>query len=152
MSKDKAKKHKKMAKRSFNSTWDLLENPDRTAQEDQKMIHSAHASRYHWGEVGTPLNFARGDWQISRVYAVLNMGNPALKYGKSSLKTCLDNGIGDFDLAFGYESVARAYAVLGDAENMKEFQDQALEAAKSIEKDEDREYFLSELNTIEIQA
>ena len=24
------------------------------------MIHAAHASRYHWGEVGEPVNLARG--------------------------------------------------------------------------------------------
>jgi hypothetical protein len=152
MSKENEENHMKMAKQCFNGTWDLLDKTDRTPEEDQKMIHSAHASRFHWGEIGTPVNFARGDWQISRVYAVLNMGRPALKYGKSSLKICLDNGIGDFDLAFGYEAVARAYAVQGDAENLNKYKNQALEAAKSIKKDEDREYFLSELNTVELKS
>ena len=35
----------------FNHTWTLLETPDRTPAQDDEMIHSAHASRYHWGEV-----------------------------------------------------------------------------------------------------
>ena len=35
------------------------------------MIHAAHASRYHWSQVGTKANLARGEWQVSRVYTVL---------------------------------------------------------------------------------
>jgi hypothetical protein len=35
------------------------------------MIHSAHASRYHWQAVGDASDKAIGEWQISRVYSVL---------------------------------------------------------------------------------
>ncbi len=55
----------------FNYTWTLLENPNRTPEQDDEMLHAAHASRYHWGEVGEQVNLARGEWQVSRVYAVL---------------------------------------------------------------------------------
>jgi hypothetical protein len=44
--------HKKFAVDLFNLTWDLLDKPERSADEDDKMIHAAHASRFHWGEVG----------------------------------------------------------------------------------------------------
>jgi hypothetical protein len=62
---------RKLAADLFNHTWTLLEKQDRTAAEDDEMIHSAHASRYHRGEVdvGEPVNLARGEWQCSRVYA-----------------------------------------------------------------------------------
>ena len=66
--------HKNEAVRCFNSTWDLLEKTDRTEAENRQMIHMAHASRFHWGEIGTPLQFGRGEWQVSRVYATLDMG------------------------------------------------------------------------------
>ena len=46
------------------------------------MIHAAHASRYHWGEVGDDVNLARGEWQCSRVYAVLGRGEPALWHAR----------------------------------------------------------------------
>ncbi|HEX2821111.1 MAG TPA: hypothetical protein VHO07_13230 [Streptosporangiaceae bacterium] len=32
----------------FNHVWDLLEKPDRSAADDDEMLHGAHASRYHW--------------------------------------------------------------------------------------------------------
>ncbi|MCY1139283.1 hypothetical protein OWR29_14885 [Actinoplanes sp. Pm04-4] len=31
----------------FNGVWTLLEKPDRTAEDDDRMLHMAHASRFH---------------------------------------------------------------------------------------------------------
>jgi len=56
---------KKFAAGLLNLTWSLLDKKDRTKEEDDKMIHAAHASRFHWGEIGTSANFERGEWQIS---------------------------------------------------------------------------------------
>jgi len=139
---------RKYAVDCFNGTWDLLDKANRTPEEEARMIHMAHASRYHWGEIGDPLNFARGDWQIARVYAVLGFGEMALKYAQSCLRLCQENGIGDFDLAFAYEAMARAYAVLGDAARKNEFLQLAQQAGKVIAEDDDRQYFLGEMGTI----
>src|ERR1019366_9855639 len=84
----------------FNGVWTLLENPGRTADDDLLMVHMAHASRYHWGRVGTAVNIVRGEWQCSRVYATLRRGEPALFHAQGALETCEANGIGGFDLAF----------------------------------------------------
>lgn len=140
--------HKKQAIDNFNYTWDLIDKKDRTQEDKVSMIHAAHASRFHWGKIGTSLNFARGEWQISRVYSLLNMGESALFHGKQSLELCQANNIEDFDLAFAYEAVARAYMVLNDQVQMQKYIDLAAEAAENIEKEEDKEYFLSELKSI----
>ena len=143
--------HRKFAVDCFNGTWDLIEKVDRTPEEDARMIHMAHASRFHWGETGTPLNTARGDWQISRVYAILDQGDNALIYAKSCLHLCIDNNIGDFDLAFAYEAAARAFSILGDSEMAEKHLILAKETGKAITKEDDRQYFFNELNTISIQ-
>lgn len=142
--------HKKQAINNFNSTWDLIDKKDRTDEDIVNMIHTAHASRFHWGKIGTPLNFARGDWQISRVYSLVNMPESALFHGKKSLDLCEANNIGDFDLAFAYESIARAHMVDNNKEEMQKYIDLATEAAENIKKKEDKEYFLSELKTISL--
>ena len=54
----------------FNQVWVLLDKLDRSAGDDDQMVHTAHASRYHWGAAGGPVQWARGEWQCSRVYAV----------------------------------------------------------------------------------
>ena len=51
--------HRQLAVDLFNHVWTLIETPDRTPMQDDEMIHAAHASRYHWGEVGKPQNLAR---------------------------------------------------------------------------------------------
>lgn len=140
--------HKKQAIVNFNLTWDLIDKKDRTAEDDLLMIHAAHASRFHWGVVGTPIEFARGEWQVSRVYSLLNMAESALYHGELSLKYCTDNAISGFDLAFGYEAVARAYMIAGKRDRMDEYMKLAREAADLIEDEQDRNYFLSELESI----
>lgn len=140
--------HKKFAANLFNLTWSLLDKKNRTRAEDDKMIHAAHASRFHWGEIGTPLEFERGEWQISRVYSVLTRNEPALYHAKRCLKLCKENNIGDFDIAFAYEAMARAHAITGNEKECTKYIQLANEAAGQIKKKEDKAYFLSELKTI----
>jgi hypothetical protein len=145
---NKQTQHKKLAKSLFNQVWDLLEKEKRTEEEDDKMVHAAHASRYHWGEIGTPITFERGEWQISRVYSTLNRPESAIFHAQRCLDICLKNGIEDFDIAFAYEALARAYAVNGDKNNHKIFFKLGEQAAKNIKKEDDREYFITELHNI----
>ncbi|GII04075.1 MerR family transcriptional regulator [Planobispora takensis] len=135
----------------FNGVWRLLEKEDRTTDDDDRMVHMAHASRYHWGQVGAPINRSRGEWQCSRVYAVLGRAEPALHHARRSLEICHAHGIGDWDLAFGYEALARASAVAGEAEQARAWTEQALAAAEDIAQDEDRELLLTDLETIPAQ-
>lgn len=140
--------HKKEAVENFNSTWDLIDIEHRTHDEMIDMLHRAHASRHHWGQVGTALEWLRGEWQISRVYALSGMAESAILHGKESLRLCQDNNIGDFDLAFAYESIARAYSIINDTENVEHYLKKAHDAASKIKNPEDREYLISELQSI----
>lgn len=147
--KEEAEKlHKKLAIDNFNKTWDLIDLNNRTKEQDIEMIHTAHASLFHWMQIGTPLNFARGEWQVSRVYNLLGMGESALLHGHKSLDLCLANNIEDFDLAFGYETVARAYKNLGDTDNQKLYYNKALAASENIAKKDDKDYTLSEIKDL----
>lgn len=140
--------HKKFATNLFNLVWELLDKEERTTEENDKMLHAAHASRFHWGEIGTPLEFERGEWQISRVYAVLNHPQSAIYHAQRCLAICTDNGIGDFDIAFAYEALARAHAVAGEIEKSQEYIRLAEQAGEHIEDKDNREYFFSELRTV----
>jgi hypothetical protein len=133
--------HKKFAVDLFNLVWDLLDKDERTKEEDERTLHAAHASRFHWGEIGTPLQFERGEWQISRVYAVLNRPYAAKYHAQRCLDICTANQIGDFDLAFAYEALARAYAVAGNAERSREYVRLAEQAAEQVESEDNRDYF-----------
>ena len=80
------------------------------------MVHAAHASRFMWEDIGEPVNHARGEWQIARVYAVVDRPEPALHHARRCLEIVEEHGVGDFDLACAYEALARAHATAGERE------------------------------------
>lgn len=140
--------HKQIAVNCFNAVWDLLDKKDRTTEDDMTMIHTAHASRYHWGLIGTPLEFQRGEWQISRVYSTLKLGESALKHAEACFTGCKEHNIADFDMAFACEAMARANAVLGNKGKKDIFVEMGKKAAEEIEGQENKDYYLSELKTV----
>jgi DNA-binding transcriptional MerR regulator len=132
----------------FNGAWVLLETEDRTRQQDDEMLHMAHAARRHWGRVGGPEHLARGEWQCSRVYSVLGRPEPARYHAQRVLDLCQENGLADFDIAAAYEALARAAAVAGELEEAREMTELALKACEQIADDEDRNIVLADLETI----
>lgn len=104
---------RKLAASLFNRTWDLLARERRSAEENEHLLYTAHASAYHWYQVGTPLNFAISEWQLARVYAVLGRAEPALHHAERSLRLARRAHLAPFYVAYGHEAIARAYALLG---------------------------------------
>ncbi|WP_345244327.1 hypothetical protein [Pontibacillus salipaludis] len=137
--------HKRMAVDLFNYVWTLLELEDRSEEQEETMIHAAHASRYHWEQIGTSLNKVRGDWQLSRVYSVTGREEPALFHAKICLDLCLQEEIGDFDLAFAYEAMARSYKLAGLMEKKEEYKRLAQEACEDIKNEADRRIVMEDL-------
>lgn len=132
----------------FNEVWELLDRTDRDAADDDRLVHMAHASRFHWGEVGRPVNVVRGEWQCSRVYAALGRPEAALHHARRALQLCREHGIADFDLAFCYEGLARASAVAGDARGRERWLAEARAAIAGVSDDDDRDLVLRDLETV----
>jgi hypothetical protein len=133
----------------FNHVWTLLGAEERTRDQDDEMIHAAHASRHFWGRVGRPENRARGEWQCSRVYAVVGRGEPAVHHATRCLEICEEHGIRDWDLAFAYEALARAHRVVGgDEDAAARYKALAREAGDAIADAEDREVFERDYATL----
>ena len=144
-----ADQHRALAVGLFNHVWELLSTPDRTPAMDAQMVHAAHASRFHWSQVGGPEQMAVGDWQCSRVYAVLGRSEPALHHARASLAICEEAGLGDWVLAAAYEALARASAVAGDDAGKAQSLAMARQAVAAIADPEDREVIEADLATIE---
>jgi len=140
--------HRRLGASLFNGTWTLLEAEGRTRDQDDAMIHMAHASAHHWRQAGAPENFARSEWQCSRVYVMLGRAEPALWHARRCLEICEEHGIGDWDLGFAYEALARAHAVAGDEGERDRYLALAREASAAIAEEEDRELLLADLATV----
>lgn len=131
-----------------NQTWELLEKKERTRIEDVLMLDFAHASLAHWRAVGGPVRHQRGEWLLSRVHAVLGEGQAALKHAHLCFQLLEDNkgDMNDFDSAFAYEAIARAYAVSGEKKESLKFIEKAKLAGDTIDNKEDRDIFFAEFN------
>jgi DNA-binding transcriptional MerR regulator len=145
---------RKLGVRYFNATWDLMEEEGRTPEDDDLMLHMTHASALHWTRAAgvKPENFARSQWQVSRVNAVLHRPEACLFHAQRVLDICLANGIGDWDIAFAYEALARAHAIAGDMEGARAMTERALEAVEQIVEDDSRKIILAALETIPGQS
>ena len=81
---------------------------------------------------------------------MLGYSEAALRHGERCLKICLEEKIGDFDLAFVHEAVARAYVLMEEKQKAKEQIELAKRAELKIEKEDDRKYFAGELASIKL--
>jgi hypothetical protein len=124
----------------FNEVWRLMES----REDDERMLHAAHASAYHWAQAPEcePKNRARSEWQVSRVYAVLGRAEPALHHAQRCLELCEGNleNLEDWDLPFAYEALARAYKAAGKEEESRRSLALARKTGGRIADTEDREH------------
>jgi DNA-binding transcriptional MerR regulator len=142
--------HRALGVALYNHVWTLLEKADRTPAQIDEMIHAAHASRFHWSRAeGTePVNLARGEWQCSRVYAVLGRGEPALWHARRCLAIDEASGAADWDIASAYEAMARASGVAGDPDAAADWKAKAVAALDAIADSDDREVIENDLATL----
>ena len=128
----------------FNGTWELIES----RADDDLMVHRAHASAYHWAVAPEcePENRARAEWLVSRVYALVGRPESALVHAERCLQWCAENDLGDWDLAYAHEALARANKLAGDDAAAASHLEQA--RAVAIADAEDREHLEEDLATI----
>ncbi|HYE77264.1 MAG TPA: hypothetical protein VEI97_04685 [bacterium] len=132
--------HKWFAVECNNGTWDLIEKADRTPDEDLRLVHMAHAAKYHWSQVPTATveNEIRADNTISRAYSAIGEGGAAKYYAQRCIDNCHAHGIGDWDLASAYGAMAYACQAAGNSVAQGEWTTKAKEACADIKEDEDR--------------
>ncbi|HET6744411.1 MAG TPA: hypothetical protein VFH90_00995 [Candidatus Limnocylindria bacterium] len=146
-----ADQHRQMGAHLFNHVWSLLEAEERTPRQDDEMVHAAHASRWHWGQSEVSdirQRLAVGEWQCSRVYAVLDRGEPALFHARRCIELAEGEGIEDWALAAAYEAMARASRVAGDRRGFEEWRERARTATAAITEEEDREVIETDLRSL----
>lgn len=142
------KQHERLGVELYNKAWEYLDKPNRQPLDNEMMLHCAHASCWHWLQVGTAINHARGAWILSRAYAVSGDGVAAVMFARRCLGICEENGIADFDLAYAHEAMARASSLAGDAAAFEAHLAAAKTAAQAIAQAEDKELFISDLASL----
>ena len=141
--------HRALGAGLYNRTWQLLEREDRTPDEDDELVHTAHASAWHWRQASKGVQRARGEWLCARVYAVLGRGPAAVAHARRCLEL-LDAGPAgaeDWDRAAASEAMARALAVAGDEHGAARWRARTIAALEAISDPEDRAVIEQDLAT-----
>jgi hypothetical protein len=142
--------HLQFAKSINGQVWDLLGKPDRSPSDDERMIHAAHASLYHWLNAGgTGLHHQRGEWLLAHVYTVLALAEPALRHALRCQELTYEFAdlMQDFDRAYANEGLARAHALAGNRSSALEYLKLAQASGAAIQNDEDRDIFMGDFNS-----
>ncbi len=133
---------------AFNGlTWELLSKERRVSDEDERMLHAAHASYLHWIHAGNEAHRSRAAWLLSRVYAVLGDSARCTQYADETWRLCAEHAhvMKDWDHAYAAEARARAFAIAGDVDAAREAYATARKLAREVADDEDRKLVLSDL-------
>lgn len=134
----------------FNLTWAYLDQANPSAELADATIAAAEASLWHWRRIGTPNEWAIGEWMCSRVQATLGNGDVALAHAQRCLELCEANRVEEFVPASAQEALARAYAVLGDMTAARAHRNAAYRIAVDLDED-DRVIIEQDLSTLPIQ-
>jgi hypothetical protein len=142
--------HRALGAGLYNRTWDLLAIEERTPEQDDELVDTAHASAWHWRRVGNAANEARGHWLCARVYALLGRGEPAVHHAERAVAIVGAGGEGfeDWDAAAAAEAMARALAVAGDGDGSALWKSRARDALAAVAEDDDREVIEADLDSI----
>jgi hypothetical protein len=129
-------------------TWNMLDQPIRTRDENERMLDYAHASLAHWRVTGTARHHERGEWMLARVYAVLGEASLSLRHAQrcQEILEAHRDEMEEFDFAFAPEALARAHAISGNKAEAQKYIALAQKAGEAIQGQDDRDTFFQELN------
>ena len=113
------------------------------------MLLAAHTSLYHWLQIGTAVNAQRGHWLLLRVYILLGLSQNAVEHALrcQEITENKPEEMQDYDLAFAQETLARAYALVGDKVKAQEYLELAEKLGQAIQDKEDKDIFTGDLNS-----
>lgn len=132
----------------FNATWDLLDKPERSPEEDRRMVALSQASLYHWlnrPDCGNQ-QISIGYWLASRVQAALGNASEAQRWAQ----VCLDYSgeLEPFYLGYAFEALARAAHLKHDSASATALLTQAEAQAALVADKEDRDVLLKDLSEL----
>lgn len=107
--------HRTLAMEANNAAWELLGRGSLDEDEADELLRRAYASAYHWSLAAGrgPEHEARGEYLIAKAHWTVGRAEGALHHARRCLATTEAAGLGDFDLAYAHEAMARALKLAG---------------------------------------
>ena len=140
--------HRTLAATTFNRCWELLETKNRTPAQNDELLTSAFASRYHWSFAGGAEKWIISDWMVSRAANAQGEDGIAVHFAELAWNAAQDPRTPDWLLASTAEGMARAFAGSGDLVQANEWTERASKLVGQISDPEDKEIIADQLATV----
>jgi len=90
--------------------------PDSPVEDREQALYGAYAATYHWMQVGTPANHARGEYLIHAAAIAVGLPDVALRHALrcAEITRTHPDAVNAFDRACAAEALARGHAATGD--------------------------------------
>jgi hypothetical protein len=121
---------KALASQLFDRCWELLEQDQRSGDDNVELLTSALTSRFHWLSAGGPEQWIISDWMVARAAGATGSPDTALRFALRAYEAARASESPDWLVASSAEGVARAYAIAG---NVEEFTNWAALAGRLVE-------------------
>ena len=129
--------HKRFASECNNRAW-ALSVQARSAAEDREMLDAAHASAWHWAQVGSELNRMRATMLVAEVHALLGLGASSFALAETMRDYFVSRETADWEIACAHAVHAHAAHAAGRVAEHRAAYARAAEALASIDGEEDR--------------
>ena len=139
---------RRLASQANNRAWALAEALHRSPEEDEEMLHAAHAAIYFWNIIGKPSNHAHAAQLLAHVCALLKLPQQAAHYLSKSLPYFMQNDCSPSEVAFAHAVAANVAYAVGDPESHAMHYSQAQAAIAHVSNAEERKIFEATLRVI----
>jgi hypothetical protein len=140
---DLATAHRWFAVELNNVAWELVEAPQRSPEEIERMIHAAHGACYFWLQGGDLLNHLRAQCLLATAYHAAGMGREAVRHAERCLEMSQEAGDRQtaFDRATAHGCASRAYALSNHFGSARRHYELAKAAAAGFTDAEEKQVF-----------
>jgi hypothetical protein len=139
---------RRLAAQSNNRAWRLSESPGRSPQEDEEMLHAAHAAMYFWSLVGNAGNKAHAAQLLAHVYALLKLPKEATHYLAHSEPFFLGQDCAPWERACALAVKAGVAAAAGRSDLHASAWREAEQAIAALPEPKDREILEATLRVV----
>lgn len=140
--------HRRAAAAAYNRCWELLERDQRNDDEDDELLTSAFASKYHWARAGGREELVTSDWMVSRAAGAVGEPALAVRFALCANDAAQEPRTSDWLVASTAEGLARAYAAAGDVERSMVWRTVAERLVERIADEDDRAIIASQVATL----
>jgi hypothetical protein len=139
---------RRLAAQANNRAWRLSELPERTPEQEEEMLHAAHAAMHFWNIVGNAGNHAHAAQLLAHVYALLRAPDRAAHYLSRSEPFFLGNDCAPWEKACAFAVKASVAAAAGQSRDHASSYAEAERRIAELPEPEEREILQATLRVV----